>query len=172
VTLTDLAPSTTYSYQAGPLSGSLTTAAAPASARFGTDGARITENGSLFFPVLSYEQCAATIARALAVGINMFVQVPYTGCTQPAGVTPPYVLGDAYDTRQGAGWYLPDEPDGWGITPDQMPKQRRTRVFCAFSTSHSTSTAASRRSTRNSTGARTSNSRRSPTSSASTSIRS
>jgi hypothetical protein len=122
VTLADLAPSTTYSYEAGPLSGSLTTAAAPATARFATDGTRITENGSLFFPVLAYEQCAATIARALAVGINMFVQVPYTGCTQPAGVIPPYVLGDAYDRQQGAGWYLPDEPDGWGITPEQMPK--------------------------------------------------
>jgi len=121
VTLTDLAPATTYSYQAGSLSGSLTTAAAPATGRFGTDGTRITEDGALFFPVLSYQQCAATISRALAVGINMFVQVPYTGCTQPAGVTPPYVLGDTYDKQQGAGWYLPDEPDGWGIPPAQMP---------------------------------------------------
>ncbi|HEY2371377.1 MAG TPA: fibronectin type III domain-containing protein [Gaiellaceae bacterium] len=122
VTLTDLAPSTTYAYQVGSVGGSLTTAAAPASARFGTAGTRITQNGSLFFPVLSYEQCAATIARALAVGINTFVQVPYTGCTQPAGVTPPYVLGDTYDKQQGAGWYLPDEPDGWGLTPAQLPK--------------------------------------------------
>ena len=121
VTLADLAPSTTYAYQVGSVSGSVTTAAAPVSARFGTDGTRITENGSLFFPVLSYEQCAATIARALAVGINTFVQVPYTGCTQPAAATPLYVLGDAYDKQQGAGWYLPDEPDGWGITPSQMP---------------------------------------------------
>ena len=122
VTLTDLAPATTYTYQVGSLSGSLTTAAAPGTARFGTDGTRITENGSLFFPVLSYQQCAATISRALTVGINMFVQVPYTGCTQAAGVTPPYVLGDSYDKQEGAGWYLPDEPDGWGITPAQMPK--------------------------------------------------
>jgi hypothetical protein len=122
VTLTDLAPSTTYSYQVGSVSGSVTTAAAPSAAHFGTDGTRITANGSLFFPILSYEQCAATISRALAIGINTFVQVPYTGCTQPAGVTPPYLLGDAYDKQQGAGWYLPDEPDGWGITPAQMPK--------------------------------------------------
>jgi hypothetical protein len=122
VTLTDLEPSTTYSYQAGPVSGSLTTAAAPEFARFGTDGTRMTENGSLFFPVMSYEQCAATISRALAVGINTFVQVPYTGCTQPAGVTPPYVFGDTYTTQAGAGWYLPDEPDGWGLTPGQLPK--------------------------------------------------
>jgi Purple acid Phosphatase, N-terminal domain len=122
VTLADLAPSTTYTYQVGSVSGSLTTDAAPASAHFGTDGTRITENGSLFFPVMSYEQCASTISRALAVGINTFVQVPYTGCAQPAGATPPYLLGDAYDRQQGAGWYLPDEPDGWGITPAQMPK--------------------------------------------------
>ena len=122
VTLTDLAPATTYIYRAGSFAGSLTTAAAPSSARFGTDGTRITANGSLFFPILAYEQCASTISRALAVGINTFVQVPYTGCTQPADVTPPYVLGDAYTKQQGAGWYLPDEPDGWGITPGQMPK--------------------------------------------------
>jgi Purple acid Phosphatase, N-terminal domain len=122
VTLTDLEPSTTYSYQAGTVRGSLTTGAAPESAHFGIDGTRITENGSLFFPVMSYEQCAATISRALAIGINTFVQVPYTGCTQPAGVTPPYVLGDTYTTQTGAGWYLPDEPDGWGLTPAQMPK--------------------------------------------------
>jgi Purple acid Phosphatase, N-terminal domain len=122
VTLTDLAPATTYTYQVGSVSDSVTTAAAPASAHFGTDGTRITENGSLFFPVFSYEQCAATIARALAVGINTFVQVPYTGCAQSAGVTPPYLLGDVYGKQQGAGWYLPDEPDGWGITPPQLPK--------------------------------------------------
>jgi hypothetical protein len=122
VTLTDLEPSTTYAYQVGSIGGSLTTAAAPATARFGTDGTRITENGSLFLPIMSYEQCAATTSRALAVGINTFVQVPYTGCAQPAGVTPPYVLGDTYTRQQGAGWYLPDEPDGWGIAPAQMPK--------------------------------------------------
>jgi hypothetical protein len=121
VTLTDLTPGTTYTYRAGATTGTITTQPAPAAARFGTDGTRITADGSLFFPVLAYEQCAATIARALAVGINMFVQVPFTGCAQPAGVTPPYVLSDAYGSQLGSGWYLPDEPDGWGITPEQMP---------------------------------------------------
>jgi len=122
VTLTDLSPGTTYTYRAGPVEGTLTTAPASASPRFGTDGTRVTADGSLFFPVLSYEQCAGTVGRALAVGVNMFVQVPYTGCADPAGVTPPYVLSDAYGAQQGAGWYLPDEPDGWGITPAQMPQ--------------------------------------------------
>jgi hypothetical protein len=121
VTLTDLAPGTTYTYRAGTTVGTITTPPAPATMTFGTDGTRITADGSLFVPVLAYEQCAATITRALAVGINIFVQVPYTGCAQPAGVTPPYVLGDDYGAERGAGWYLPDEPDGWGITPEQMP---------------------------------------------------
>jgi hypothetical protein len=61
------------------------------------------------------------VDRALALGVNTFVQVPYTGCTEPAGVTPPYVLGDDYTKTGGAGWYLPDEPDGWGIAPDALP---------------------------------------------------
>ena len=121
VTLTDLEPGMTYTYRAGATTGTITTPPAPQTVQLATDGTRITADGSLFFPVLSYEQCAPTISRALAVGINMFVQVPFTGCAQPAGVTPPYVLSDVYGAQQGAGWYLPDEPDGWGITPAQMP---------------------------------------------------
>ncbi len=71
--------------------------------------------------MLSYEQCADTLGRALALGVNMFVQVPFTGCSQPVAVSPPYVLSDQYGAENGSGWYLPDEPDGWGITPEQMP---------------------------------------------------
>jgi hypothetical protein len=48
--------------------------------------------------------------------------VPFTGCRNPADVTPPYVLSDDFGARRGHGWYLPDEPDGWGMTPEQMPK--------------------------------------------------
>jgi hypothetical protein len=121
VTLTDLQPGTTYTYRVGSAQGTLTTALRTDIPRFGADGTHITADGSLFFPVLSYEQCAQTIERSLAVGINTFVQVPYTGCTAAAGVTPPYVLSDDYGKTNGIGWYLPDEPDGWGITPEQMP---------------------------------------------------
>src|SRR5262249_49531011 len=103
-------------------SGSLTTLPQTGIPRFGTDGTHVTADGSLFFPVLSYEQCAQTIGRALALGVNMFVQVPYTGCADPAGVTPPYVLSDDYPGSSGSGWYPPDEPDGWGIPPEQLPQ--------------------------------------------------
>jgi len=54
--------------------------------------------------------------------VNTFVQVPFTGCTQPATATPPYVLSDQYGAENGVGWYLPDEPDGWGIAPAAMPQ--------------------------------------------------
>jgi hypothetical protein len=123
ITLTDLLPSTRYVYAVAgtDASGELATTARSADARFTTDGARIEADGALFFPVLAYEQCVETIDRALAVGVNTFVQVPFTGCTQPAGITPPYVLGDDYEATRGAGWYLPDEPDGWGIPPDGLP---------------------------------------------------
>jgi hypothetical protein len=122
VMLGDLEPSTTYTYRVGAATGQVATLATPAEVRLGTDGTRITANGSLFFPVMSYEQCADTIARALALGVNTFVQVPFTGCAQPTAVTPPYVLSDAYGAANGVGWYLPDEPDGWGITPEQLPQ--------------------------------------------------
>ena len=122
VTLDDLNPSTTYSFRVGSVTGQVTTSSRPAAVRFGIDGTHITANGSLFFPVLSYEQCVDTLARALALGVNTFVQVPFTGCTRPATVTPPYVLSDQYNGQNGAGWYLPDEPDGWGLTPDELPQ--------------------------------------------------
>jgi hypothetical protein len=121
VTLDNLNPSTTYSFRVGSVVGAVTTAARPADVLFGTDGTRVTADGSLFFPVLSYEQCAETFGRAVALGVNTFVQVPFTGCSQPVAVTPPYVLSDQYGAQNGSGWYLPDEPDGWGITPEQMP---------------------------------------------------
>jgi hypothetical protein len=122
VTLPDLSPSTTYSFSVGSVTGQVVTSAAPESVRFDTDGTRITANGSLFFPVFSYEQCTETHERALALGVNVFVQVPYTSCAEPVATTPPYVLSDWYTRENGSGWYLPDEPDGWGITPEQMPK--------------------------------------------------
>jgi hypothetical protein len=122
VTLDDLNPSTTYSFRVGSVTGDVTTTARAVPVQFGTDGSRITADGALFFPVLSYEQCADTLGRALALGVNTFVQVPYTGCSQPVTVSPPYVLSDQYGAENGSGWYLPDEPDGWGITPEQMPR--------------------------------------------------
>ena len=131
VELPDLAPSSTYDFRVdsssgkatATASGRVTTGAPPVDPRFDVAGTHITADGSLFFPIMSYEQCAATIARALTIGVNTFVQVPFTGCgPSSAGITPPYVLSDNYAGASGAGWYLPDEPDGWGITPEQMPK--------------------------------------------------
>ena len=127
VTLDNLEPSTTYQFRAGTVTGDLTTPALPADVRFGTDGTRITANGSLFFPILSYQQCADTLSRALALGVNMFVQVPFTDCTNPALAVPPYVLSDNYGADGGSGWYLPDEPDGWGSRPTSFPLCHRHR---------------------------------------------
>jgi hypothetical protein len=125
VALHDLAPATTYEFEirtrGAAADGSLTTTPLTGEPHFGVSGTHVTADDSLFFPVLSYEQCAETVDRALAVGVNMFVQVPFTGCTHPAGVTPPYLLSDDYAGRSGVGWYLPDEPDGWGLAPDQLP---------------------------------------------------
>ena len=80
VTLTDLAPGTTYQWSAGTQSGSFTTAPLSAKASFGTDGTHVTADGSLFFPVLSYWQCSATDAQAVAAGITVFMQSPYIAC--------------------------------------------------------------------------------------------
>jgi len=126
VTLSDLNPSTTYSFRVGSVTGEVTTTAPSSAVRFGIDGTHVTADGSLFFPVLSYEQCADTLARALKLGVNTFVQVPFTGCSQPVTVSPPYVLSDQYGAENGSGWYLPDEPDGWGITPEHLTLRTNT----------------------------------------------
>jgi hypothetical protein len=134
--LPDLAPSTTYAFEivasAATATGTVTTSAAPPDRRFGVAGTHVTANGSLFFPVLSYYQCGASATAAASLGINLFMQAPYTGCVSAnpndfSGEPPPpsvSVLSDDYTvTGAGnAGWYLPDEPDGWGITPDQLPQ--------------------------------------------------
>ena len=134
--LPDLAPSTTYAFEivasAATANGTLTTSATPPDRRFGVAGTHVTENGSLFFPVLSYYQCGASATAAASLGINLFMQAPYTGCmsTNPndfSNEPPPpsvSVLSDDYTvTGAGdAGWYLPDEPDGWGITPAELPQ--------------------------------------------------
>ena len=125
IELRDLSPATTYAFEiqssAGTSAGTLTTPPRSSTPVFGVAGTHVTADGALFFPVLSYEQCVDTAGRAVTAGVDMFVQAPYTGCAQPAGVSPPFVLGDDYATAAGAGWYLPDEPDGWGIAPEQLP---------------------------------------------------
>jgi hypothetical protein len=134
--LPDLAPSTTYAFEivasASTATGTLTTSAAPPDRRFGVAGTHITANGSLFFPVLSYYQCGAGATAAASLGINLFMQAPYTGCVAAnpndfSSEPPPpsvSVLSDDYTvTGAGdAGWYLPDEPDGWGVAPEQLPQ--------------------------------------------------
>jgi hypothetical protein len=126
VTLSDLTPGLTYDFRvvagAATAAGTVTTPPPKTRVRLGVSGTRITADGSLFFPIFAYQQCVETIDRALAVGVNTFVQVPFTYCNHPTDVTPPYVLSDDYNADAGVGWYLPDEPDGWGITPDQLPK--------------------------------------------------
>jgi hypothetical protein len=132
VTLDDLTPSTTYEFSLGTATGRLTTDPLPAHVTFGVDGTRVTADGSLFFPILSYWQCAGTSAAAVAAGINAFIQAPFTGCLRADpnnfSTDPPppsvHVLSDNYATAGAgeAGWYLPDEPDGWGIAPEQMPR--------------------------------------------------
>ena len=153
VTLDDLAPSTTYSFRAGSVTGQVTTSARQAEVRFGTDNTRVTANGSLFFPVLSYEQCASTLARALALGVNTFVQVPFTGCAEPAGaVTPVRAERRVRVHRRAPAGTCPMSPTAGGSPPASCRscRPRRRRAASASSTSRSTSTAVRRRSTVNS----------------------
>jgi hypothetical protein len=125
VDLRDLSPATTYTYEiqstAGTSSGTFATQPPSAAPVFGVSGTHVTADGSLFFPVLSYEQCVDTVDRAIAAGVNTFVQVPFAGCADPADTSPPFLLSDDYAGGRGIGWYLPDEPDGWGIAPEQLP---------------------------------------------------
>jgi hypothetical protein len=136
VVLSDLTPATTYGFEIdaakASATGSVWTAAAPAEQRFGVDGTHVTANGSLFFPVLTYYQCGAGAATAASLGVNLFLEAPYTGCTRTSpndfGADPPppgvSVLGDDYSEAGAgsAGWYLPDEPDAAGLAPRQLPQ--------------------------------------------------
>jgi hypothetical protein len=93
-------------------------------------GGHVTAGGSPFFPVLAYYQCGASAAAAARAGIDLFVEQPYTACSQlqpnnfaldppPPGVS---VLSDDYaPDAAGAGWYLPDEPDALGLTAAELP---------------------------------------------------
>lgn len=100
-------------------------------AQLGVVGGHLAAAGSPFFPILSYYQCGPTAQQAAAAGINLFVEQPYTACSSlqpndfaldppPPGVG---VLSDDYEPgAPGVGWYLPDEPDGLGITAAELPQ--------------------------------------------------
>ena len=139
-------------------------------------GTHITANGSLFFPVLSYEQCAATIARALTIGVNTFVQVPFTGCgPQRCGHHAAVRAQRQLRGRERRRLVSPRRARRLGhhARADAAAAGACVRpAGCACSTSRSTSSAARRRSTTASTATTTSASPRWPTSSASTCTRS
>jgi hypothetical protein len=109
----------------------LSSVVALAPAQLGLLGGHLTAGDAPFFPILSYYQCGATAHDAAAAGINLFVEQPYTACSQvqpndfsldppPLGVA---VLADDYrPDAPGAGWYLPDEPDALAVTAAELPQ--------------------------------------------------
>jgi hypothetical protein len=103
-------------------------AGAPRAPDSSTAGGMVLLDGQPFFPFVVWSQCPDGYAANLAVGINLFADNPCGGL--PAQLDSlrgrafsAAVAGkDAGGNGSGLiGYFLPDEPDGLGLTPAQMP---------------------------------------------------
>jgi len=90
-------------------------------------------NGQPFFPIITWAQSAAEVQNNVDIGINVFMgvdgnaqelsnaitgrayEVPGYGVSEPSGPQPEGTIG----------YHLPDEADGYGILPYELPITRR-----------------------------------------------
>jgi hypothetical protein len=92
-------------------------------------------DGQPFFPIVVWAQCPYTYTAAIADGINLFSDNPCGGLApQLAAVNgrafAAAVAGkDAGSNGPGlVGYFLPDEPDGLGMTAEQLPPKPSGRA--------------------------------------------
>lgn len=97
-----------------------------------TKGSGIRLDGKPFFPIMSWGQCASEVEENLTLGINVFMG---SSCNEEELVKA--IGGRAYfvsDYKNGnnlpsypnlIGYYLPDEPDGYKIPFNSLPRTER-----------------------------------------------
>lgn len=113
---------------AGPAQGSVGTLSPDPQAEI--RGPAIWVDGRPFFPIFSWAQCLPTVERTLEIGVNVFMgdhcdDLP--GLAQAihgrAYLLTPTWMRDLDGLPGRLGWFQPDEPDEYGIKPDQIPEK-------------------------------------------------
>ncbi len=144
--LTGLEPATTYRFTLAGVSGSLTTAAAPAAPSAAVTANAFVLDGQPVFPRMVFDQCPWAFPASLAAGINLFMG---DGCGDPRaqlnglGGRAYSVLGAGLYGIGGpglVGFYQQDEADGQGMTAASLPllppSSKSHRVTFLTLTSH------------------------------------
>lgn len=105
------------------------------SPRVASKGGVIEIEKQPFFPIMSWAQSPAEVEDNLSIGINAFMGADgnqrrlASEIDGRAYVIPRYI--DAEQEKQHyfgeIGWHLPDEADGYGILPSELPRTRRVQ---------------------------------------------
>jgi hypothetical protein len=135
--LTGLAPGMTYPYDAVSkaanrtvvVSGTFTIGALPMRPVGGVSGAAVTVNSEPLFPILAWAQCPEDVDENIALGVNTFMNDCGAGAAAMSSalneraylVMPAEQQGTAQAVPELLGWHQPDEPDGYGIAPGELP---------------------------------------------------
>jgi hypothetical protein len=103
------------------------TTAAPRNTNASVAGGSVVLDGHPFFPLIVWSQCPDTYASILAAGVNLFAENPCGGLTAQLNHLGGRALSAAVAPKEGGngpgliGFFHPDEPDGLGLTPAQLP---------------------------------------------------
>jgi hypothetical protein len=107
----------------------LRTTALPRSPRASIGGAAgsVLLDGQPFFPFVVWSQCPDSYAAILAAGVNLFAENPCGGLDAQLDALGGRAYSAAVAGKEGGsaphliGHFLPDEPDGLGLTAAQLP---------------------------------------------------
>jgi hypothetical protein len=136
-TLLGLASTTTYRAwvtattddgQQAEASVDVRTSGPPRSPDSSVGGGNVLVDGQPFFPLVVWAQCPFGYAADLAAGINLFADNPCGGLSAQLDGLGGRALSAAVAGKDATGngpgllgYFLPDEPDGLGMTADQLP---------------------------------------------------
>jgi hypothetical protein len=92
-------------------------------------------DGQPFFPIIVWAQCPYTYAAAIDAGVNLFSDNPCGGLGPQLDAVSGRAFAAAVAGKDAGsngpallGYFLPDEPDGLGMTADQLPPKPTGRA--------------------------------------------